>query len=70
MNLASPTDDDAPEGGPSAPGQPAPGEDAEKAELESQEDFVHVSVDLPDWVPVAFGLILITIAAAAIVVAR
>lgn len=33
---------------------------------DSQEDFVHESVDLPDWVPVVFGLILIVIAAAAI----
>ncbi|MBW3670220.1 MAG: hypothetical protein KY432_00960 [Acidobacteria bacterium] len=70
MSPASPPDDGAPEGRLSAPDMPGAGEDAERTELESQEDFVHESVELPDWVPVAFGLILITIAAAAIVVAR
>lgn len=64
-------------GDPSLPGN---GTSAEPAEPEgsagrdagdgvtgtSEEDFVHESVDLPDWVPVVFGLILITIAAAAI----
>lgn len=70
MSLASPPDDDAAEGRPSSSDVSVPGEDAERAELESQEDFVHESVELPDWVPVAFGLILITIAAAAIIVGR
>ncbi len=42
------------------------GEGSVAAATESQEDFVHPSVELPDWVPVVFGLILIGIAAAAI----
>ena len=33
---------------------------------ESEEDFVHESVDLPEWVPVAFGVLLVVIAAVAI----
>lgn len=33
---------------------------------EPEEDFVHESVDLPGWIAVAFGLILVAIAALAI----
>lgn len=36
------------------------------ADSPTQEDFVHESVELPPWIPVVFGVILIVIAVTAI----
>lgn len=58
-------DQGAPEAEPVSAGG-LPPESADAGSLEAQEDFVHESVELPDWVPIAFGLILVIIAAAAI----
>ncbi len=61
---------DQPDTAPEAESAPAGGLTEVEAGLRepggSQEDFVHESVELPGWVPIAFGLVLIAIAVAAI----
>lgn len=67
MSDVSLPDPGSPEGDPEEPGEsPAGGKASEAAGLDSQEDFVHQSVELPTWIPVVFGLILIGIAVVAI----